>query len=245
MEEKLRYDLRNTSLGEMLVAATGRGVCWVRFERGRRSQELLLAGLQEEFPWATLERQPGALRPWVHSIVDAIAGRPGADVPLDVRGSQFQRRIWDALCKIPLGETRSYGEVAQQVGSPGAARAVGRACATNPVPILVPCHRVVRSDGGLGGFLGGVQRKRELLRNEQTQVDPAHQGQRANQAVSTNGRPRVTTIVSSCCATQDRSAVRTVHPSSSSTSSGRPAVMIGSTAITSPSWSRPRTSGRG
>ena len=151
-----------------------------------------------------------ALRRWIDAIADRIEGRAGEEVPLDVRGSQFQRRIWDALGRIPRGETLSYGELAARIGSPDSARAVGRACATNPVPILVPCHRAIRADGGLGGFLAGVERKQALLDAEQRATlstspparepkNGAHEAKngirRTQAAVSTKGRPRVTTSV--------------------------------------------------
>ncbi|MAE96021.1 MAG: hypothetical protein CL910_15290 [Deltaproteobacteria bacterium] len=170
MTTTLRYDFRATTLGELLVAASARGVCLVRFANDRPA---LLTLLREEFPCATPRRDPEGLRAWVDAIVARLEGqRPAREVPLDVRGSQFQRRVWAALAGIPPGETRSYAELARQVGRPGAARAVGRACASNPVPVLVPCHRVIRSDGSLGGFLGGLARKRALLGRESIDRDP-------------------------------------------------------------------------
>ncbi len=161
---RIRYDLRPTSLGRLLVAATPRGVCLIRF--AERDAELV-ALLHEEFPCARPVRDREELAAWVDPLLRRIEGLPDAgNVPLDVRGSRFQRRVWAALCEIPSGETRSYGEIAARLDCPGGARAVGRACATNPVPVAVPCHRAVRADGGLGGFLGGLARKRALLANE-------------------------------------------------------------------------------
>jgi AraC family transcriptional regulator of adaptative response/methylated-DNA-[protein]-cysteine methyltransferase len=99
-------------------------------------------------------------------LAAAAAGMPVAELPLDVRASAFQARVWEALRAIPPGATRSYGEIAAAIGAPGAARAVGHACATNPVSVVVPCHRAVRGDGGLGGYRWGLERKRKLLEIE-------------------------------------------------------------------------------
>lgn len=171
MNNTLRYDFRATTLGELLVAASDRGVCLVRFSDNRPA---LLAILRGEFPCATVRRDARGLGRWVDAIVARLEGRPAQqEVPLDVRGSQFQRRVWAALARIPEGETHSYGELARAVGRPGAARAVGQACAANPVPVLVPCHRAIRSDGSLGGFQGGLDRKRALLACERTERDEA------------------------------------------------------------------------
>ncbi len=165
MDTSLRYATRSTDLGELLLVASSRGVCLVRF--GRDEAELLEL-LRREFPCAGRRPDPEGLRPWMDALLAVVGGRPPREtVPLDVRGSRFQRRVWQALTRIPSGETRSYREVARALGAPGAARAVGSACATNPVPLLVPCHRVVRGDGSLGGFVGGVWRKRALLGREQ------------------------------------------------------------------------------
>ena len=164
MEHALRYDSRPTSLGLLVLAATERGVCLVRFASSGAEARALL---EAEFPWARWQRDTRGLAAWTEAVVARLEGRPSElEVPLDVRGSRFQRRVWSALLRIPSGETRSYAELARAVGQPGAARAVGRACATNPVPVLVPCHRAVRSDGSLGGFLGGLVRKRALLEAE-------------------------------------------------------------------------------
>ena len=160
----LDYTIRNTDLGLLLVAATRTGVCLLRF--GTRESELS-AELAHEFPFATARRADVRLARWSGAIADYVDGRSArVEVPLDVRGSCFQRRVWKELAAIPRGETRSYSDVAQAIGLPGGARAVARACAANPVPIVVPCHRVVEKSGRLGGYNGGPQRKLQLLRSE-------------------------------------------------------------------------------
>jgi AraC family transcriptional regulator of adaptative response/methylated-DNA-[protein]-cysteine methyltransferase len=161
----IEYSLKSTPLGLLLVAATTRGVCFVDF--GTRG-DALRERLAREFPFAELRGAASAsARSWAEAIERYVAGETrSADVPLDVRGSQFQRRVWAALRRIPRGETRTYSEIARSVGDASAARAVGRACAANPTPIVVPCHRVVAKDGGLGGFARGVSRKRSLLELE-------------------------------------------------------------------------------
>jgi len=156
--------------GVALVASTRRGLCSVLM--GRSTDELAVE-LRTEFPHATLARDDVALGGLAGLVADLANGRPrpdAIDLPLDVHATAFRRRVWEALRRIPAGETRSYGEIAQAVGAPGAARAVGTACATNPVPIVVPCHRVVAANGGLGGYSGGLARKRQLLDAEGAQV---------------------------------------------------------------------------
>jgi AraC family transcriptional regulator of adaptative response/methylated-DNA-[protein]-cysteine methyltransferase len=161
----IEYSLRSTPLGLLLVAATARGVCFVDF--GTRSDELR-ERLAREFPFAELRGASSAsARSWADAIGRYVAGETRtADVPLDVRGSQFQKRVWAALRRIPRGETRSYSEIARRVGRAAGARAVGQACAANPTPVVVPCHRVVAKDGALGGYARGVARKRSLLELE-------------------------------------------------------------------------------
>lgn len=153
-----------SSLGLVLVAATARGVCSVRLGRDAARLE---AQLRAEFPRADVRPDGGRLGPWVAEVLAALDGRPPhPGLPLDVRGTVFQRRVWDALRSIPRGATRTYAEVAREVGLPGAARAVGAACGANPVPFVVPCHRVVASSGGLGGYRWGLPAKRALLARE-------------------------------------------------------------------------------
>src|SRR5712691_4718489 len=154
------------SLGRLLVAATTRGVCAVRLGR---SDAALEAELAREHPSAELRRDGAPLAPWVNTLLRHLAGEaPRLDLPLDVEATAFQRRVWQALRAIPYGETRSYGAVADAIGHPGAARAVARACAANPVALVIPCHRVVRGDGDPGGYRWGVARKRLLLEQERS-----------------------------------------------------------------------------
>src|SRR6266480_3181719 len=151
-------------LGWLLVAATARGIC--RVSLGSGSQELE-AALSAEFPRAELRRARGALATSVGALLRYLAGHvEPLDLPLDVRATAFQRRVWEALRRIPYGATRSYVEIARAIGQPSATRAVARACATNPAALVIPCHRVVRADGGLGGYRWGVTRKRALLERE-------------------------------------------------------------------------------
>ncbi len=160
----IRYTVVPCPLGYLLVAATERGICAVRLGD---SESELEDGLRRVFPAAWLERDQAALGRWVRELLDYLEGnRPHLDLPLDVQATAFQRRVWDALRAIPRGSTRSYQEVAEAIGQPTAARAVARACAANPVALVVPCHRVVREDGGLGGYRWGIERKRALLELE-------------------------------------------------------------------------------
>ena len=158
------YAIAESPLGRVLVGHTERGVCTVAL--GESDPELERR-LRADFPKATIERASTATHEWVQAVLDCIR-RPEGDshVPLDVNGTAFQWRVWKALQEIPAGSSRSYREVAQAIGKPSAARAVARACATNPVAVVIPCHRVVREDGGLGGYRWGIDRKRELLNRE-------------------------------------------------------------------------------
>jgi AraC family transcriptional regulator of adaptative response/methylated-DNA-[protein]-cysteine methyltransferase len=161
----LRYTVVATPLGRMLVAATDRGVSAVQF--GRREEELL-DGLRAEYPAAEIARDHGPRAEWVKAVASRVAGEPSRDVPLDIQATAFQWRVFAALRDIPQGETRTYGEIASAIGAPGAARAVGRACATNPVAVVVPCHRAVGRDGRLTGYRWGIDRKQRLLASEAT-----------------------------------------------------------------------------
>jgi AraC family transcriptional regulator of adaptative response/methylated-DNA-[protein]-cysteine methyltransferase len=156
------YALTPCRLGRLLVAATRRGVCFVAL--GERDGELT-AKLNAEFPAAAeITRDDELLGQSVAALLEMIDGaEPHADLPLDIRFTAFQRRVWEELTRIPPGETRSYSEIAAALGHPGAQRAVGRACATNPLPVIIPCHRAVQQDGGLGGYRWGTARKRKLL----------------------------------------------------------------------------------
>ena len=163
-EVRVNYAVTDCSLGKLLVAATEKGVCAVRL--GDDIAELE-AELFEEFSKADIRRDEVALSGWLETIVQHLEGKePHLDLPLDVRATAFQKRVWQALQEIPYGETRSYGEVAAAIGQPSAVRAVAGACAANPTALLVPCHRVVRSDGNVSGYRWGVERKRQLLERE-------------------------------------------------------------------------------
>lgn len=161
---RIAFTTRRTPLGLLLVAASERGVCRVAFGASRATLE---AALARELPAAALVAGGVRVERWADALAAACEGRGDASrVPLDVAGSRFQRRVWDALRRIPRGETRAYGELAAALGAPRAARAVARACATNPAPLAVPCHRVVPQAGGVGGYRFGARRKRALLAAE-------------------------------------------------------------------------------
>jgi len=160
----VRYALIDSPLGRLLVAGTDRGVAAVSLGD---EDAPLLAFLDGEFPHATLERDDDKLAAWTAALLAYLEGRePHLDLPLDVRATAFQWRVWQELCKIPHGETATYSEIARRLGQPTAARAVARACATNPASLVIPCHRVVREDGSLGGYRWGLHRKRALLDGE-------------------------------------------------------------------------------
>ena len=162
------YALARSPLGWLLVATTRRGVCAVRLGDSGAALE---AGLRRELPEARLARDDARLRPIVRRVLAGLDGRrPDPRLPLDIRATAFQRRVWQALCAIPRGETRTYGQIARAVGRPAAARAVGAACARNPVALVIPCHRAVRGDGGLGGYAWGIARKRRLLERERAEA---------------------------------------------------------------------------
>jgi AraC family transcriptional regulator of adaptative response/methylated-DNA-[protein]-cysteine methyltransferase len=148
----------------MLIAATERGVCAIQFAR---SDCELLEGLRREFPFATRKSDEGGLRSWAGSLLMHMNGKElDSSLPLDIRATAFQRRVWRYLQSIPFGATRSYSQVAKGIGRPTAVRAVARACATNPVAVAIPCHRVVREDGSMGGYRWGIERKKALLEME-------------------------------------------------------------------------------
>jgi AraC family transcriptional regulator of adaptative response/methylated-DNA-[protein]-cysteine methyltransferase len=161
----LRYACADSPLGRMLIAATDKGVCSIQFAR---SDGELIEGLKREFPFATRKPDEGGLKTWVTALLAKMSGRkPDAALPLDIRATAFQRRVWTYLQSIPFGGTQSYKEVAKGIGQPTASRAVARACATNPVAVAIPCHRVVREDGNISGYRWGVERKKALLEMEQ------------------------------------------------------------------------------
>jgi AraC family transcriptional regulator of adaptative response/methylated-DNA-[protein]-cysteine methyltransferase len=160
----IQYGIVPSPLGRLLVAATSRGLCAVRFGESANDME---RELRAEFSAAALHRDDSALQPYLQSLLASLRGENRTvDLPLDVRATAFQKKVWDVLRRIPRGETRSYSEVAHAIGDDKAVRAVARACASNPVAIVVPCHRVVRSDGELAGYRWGVERKQKLLERE-------------------------------------------------------------------------------
>jgi AraC family transcriptional regulator of adaptative response/methylated-DNA-[protein]-cysteine methyltransferase len=160
----VHYTIAQSSIGHVLVAATSRGICSVTIGSDAAALE---RGLRAEFSNAALARTDGRLSSSVKAIVGSIEGNaPDPRLPLDVRATAFQTRVWRELQRIPRGLTRSYEQIARRVGQPGAARAVARACAANPVALVIPCHRVVRSDGSPGGYRWGAARKKNLLTNE-------------------------------------------------------------------------------
>jgi AraC family transcriptional regulator of adaptative response/methylated-DNA-[protein]-cysteine methyltransferase len=160
----IRYSVVPSHLGTLLVAATERGICKIGLGDSAAALE---RDLRREFPAAHIARDAGGMDAWVQAILAHLAGtEPHLDLPLDIRATAFQQKVWAALRKIPYGSTRSYQAVARSIGSPTATRAVARACATNPVALVIPCHRVVREDGDLGGYRWGTERKKVLLERE-------------------------------------------------------------------------------
>jgi AraC family transcriptional regulator of adaptative response/methylated-DNA-[protein]-cysteine methyltransferase len=167
MAAVVRYTIADSPLGRMLIAATDKGICAIQFAD---TEEELHQGLMREFPFATRRRDDEAMSPWHEKLQSLIKGTDQdahPSLPLDIRATAFQRRVWEALQQIPRGETRSYSAVAKKIGMPTASRAVARACATNPIAVAIPCHRVVREDGKRGGYRWGIDRKEQLLAMEQ------------------------------------------------------------------------------
>ncbi|HEY7292352.1 MAG TPA: bifunctional DNA-binding transcriptional regulator/O6-methylguanine-DNA methyltransferase Ada [Vicinamibacterales bacterium] len=161
---RITYGVIESPLGRLLVAATERGICTVAM--GASDAELVRA-LRQEYPRASIAEDAGALSASTTAILDHLRGRtPRLELPLDIRATAFQWQIWSALSAIPYGETRTYADVARSIGRPNAVRAVARACATNPVALAIPCHRVVPAAGGTGGYRWGANRKKALLSAE-------------------------------------------------------------------------------
>lgn len=160
----LRFAVGECSLGSILVAASDRGVCAILLGD---DPDALARELQDRFPRAQVVGPDATFDRWVAQAVGLVE-RPalGLDLPLDIRGTAFQLRVWEALRQIPPGSTASYAEIAERIGKPRAAQAVGQACAANPIAVAIPCHRVVRTDESLSGYRWGVERKAELLRRE-------------------------------------------------------------------------------
>jgi AraC family transcriptional regulator, regulatory protein of adaptative response / methylated-DNA-[protein]-cysteine methyltransferase len=166
---KIGYTIAKSPLGKVLVAATERGVSAVYLGDGENT---LVAELHEEYPRAEIAPATHSFQRWVREIVLRIEGKqPRLELPLDLQATAFQRRVWQELQRIPRGRTRTYSQVARSLGRPKAVRAVARACATNPVSIVVPCHRVIREDGALAGYRWGLSRKERLLAQERAAGD--------------------------------------------------------------------------
>ena len=164
----INYTTAASPMGRLLVAMTERGVCAVKMAD---SDAKLEAELREEFPQAQIKRADSALRDPLQKILNHLSqNEPRLDLPLDIRATAFQLQVWQKLREIPYGQTASYSDVAKALGKPGAVRAVGRACATNPVALVIPCHRVVKEDKSLGGYRWGLERKRKLLEKERAGV---------------------------------------------------------------------------
>ena len=160
----IAFTIVDSSLGRLLVAGTEKGLCSVKL--GDRDDELE-DDLRSEYPAARIQQQEGAFAQWVRALVTHVDGRsPDIDLPVDVKATAFQWKVWRYLQSIPYGETRAYSDVARAIGKPRAIRAVARACATNHVCLVIPCHRVVEKGGGLGGYRWGIERKRKLLQKE-------------------------------------------------------------------------------
>jgi AraC family transcriptional regulator of adaptative response/methylated-DNA-[protein]-cysteine methyltransferase len=162
-DQEIGYTIGASPLGRVLVASTDRGLCAVILGS---TDEDLLSRLGQQFPAANLTGRP-ELSATLDKVLSSLTEHPAAlDLPLDLRATAFQMRVWEALRCIPRGETRTYSEIACAIGQPTAARAVARACATNPVAVVIPCHRVIGSNGELTGYRWGVERKRQLLELE-------------------------------------------------------------------------------
>jgi AraC family transcriptional regulator, regulatory protein of adaptative response / methylated-DNA-[protein]-cysteine methyltransferase len=165
---EIRYSIISTKLGKLLIAATSRGLCAVRFGE---SDATLARDLRHEFHAAAIQRDDRGLRPLAEQVQELLHdGLNPSRIPLDLQGTAFQQLVWNALRQIPRGETRSYSEIAQAIGKPKAVRAVAGACASNPVALVVPCHRVVEKNGSLAGYRWGVKRKAALLEGEKVNL---------------------------------------------------------------------------
>ena len=161
---EIRYTVLATELGKMLIATTERGVCAVRFSE---NDAALLRELKQEFGAAAISRDDRGLEPVAEQVKQLLSGSVAtSSIPIDIQGTAFQQLVWETLRKIPAGETRSYAQVAASIGRPKAVRAVANACGSNPVAVVVPCHRVVHKNGGLSGYRWGVKRKKMLLERE-------------------------------------------------------------------------------
>lgn len=166
---QIKYAIVDSPLGRLLVAATERGICRIGLDN---RDEVLESTLRYEYPAAEISQDGEHLRPWVTAVIRHLAGeQPHLDLPVDIRATAFQWRVWEELRAIPYGQTRSYSDIASTIGRPKARRAVAQACKQNPVPLVIPCHRVVREDGNLGGYRWGAERKRQLLKLESERAE--------------------------------------------------------------------------
>jgi AraC family transcriptional regulator, regulatory protein of adaptative response / methylated-DNA-[protein]-cysteine methyltransferase len=163
-EAEIKFAIGQSSLGLVLIAASDKGVCAILFGD---DPDGLARELNKQFPRARLVGSDAAFEALAAKVIRFVEDpRPGLDLPLDIRGTAFQHRVWQALRRIPAGSTASYAEIAKAIGAPKAVRAVARACATNRIAVAIPCHRVIGSDGSLTGYAGGIERKRALLAKE-------------------------------------------------------------------------------
>ncbi|WP_088893480.1 bifunctional DNA-binding transcriptional regulator/O6-methylguanine-DNA methyltransferase Ada [Leptolyngbya ohadii] len=179
--ELIRYAIVESPLGYLLVAATDRGLCSVRLGGGAAELE---AELHQEFKNAQFQADDRQLQEWVQPIVNYLSGLNSLpQLPIDIQATAFQRQVWEALQAIPLGTTATYSDIADRIGQPKAVRAVARACATNPIALVIPCHRVIQKSGGLSGYRWGIDRKRELLDLEQ-RLSQLEVGDRASETES-------------------------------------------------------------
>jgi AraC family transcriptional regulator of adaptative response/methylated-DNA-[protein]-cysteine methyltransferase len=171
----IQYTIVDSPLGRLLVAASPQGVAGVSLSD---DDATLHAYIQDEFPRATLSQPSPAFAAWVQEVLRQLDGElPHTELPLDVQATAFQRRVWQELQRIPLGETRTYSEIARAIGQPTAARAVARACATNRIAVVIPCHRVIREDGTMGGYRWGLHVKELLLKRERERSGKADKAQ--------------------------------------------------------------------
>lgn len=171
-DKAITYGFKQTSLGLMAMAATTKGVCFVQFGE---DEDALLTALKKEFPKSDLAATPAQsttdLTHWITALDQHISqGKARPDIPLDIRGTTFQRQVWQSLLHIPVGEVLSYSQLAERIGKPKAFRAAASACGANRIGVLIPCHRVLRGDGGLGGYRWGLDRKAALLKSEKSSM---------------------------------------------------------------------------
>ncbi len=161
---KIFYTIVHSDLGYLLVATTDKGICSLKI--GDHAENLVKI-LADEFNQATIIYDDKSYQNWLEKILDFVAEKKyNLDLPIDIHGTDFQKKVWQALQNIPYGETRTYQEIANELGKPKANRAVGNACGANPIALIIPCHRVVCSDGSIGGYHWGIERKQKLLARE-------------------------------------------------------------------------------